>query len=372
MNTTQSQCRDFVIASERKSSECVMVKRMYVEAAGDLIAGILLSQIIYWHMPNKYGDEKLRVQREGELWLAKKRSDWWEECYITPKQYDRAIKVLETRGLVETGVFKFDGNPTNHVKPDWQKVAELWTNTEGENETSEEVKRKSPDREEGNSPKGNKEIAQTGNSKFTDGEVPLTETTAENTTETTTSGGTSSKTKPKKSNSQSKKQTKPAMHDQAVENAEIPPKLNTPEFLEAWDMFTQDRRDRDKYLTEQGVIGQLRRLKKYPLAVAIQALEEAVANGWQGTFPHKVDQQQVQQQQNHQRQQDSFNPEHQKEEGPEGWQKARDELLAATGTPPNLIEAVNKDDWDAIPQRARKNVLRRIPGHAEYIRHNGG
>lgn len=101
---------------EQISRDSIDVKRIYIDIAGDLIAGILLSQIIYWNLPNQEGRTKLRVKKHGKLWLAKGRSDWWEECRITDRQFDRAIKILEEKFLVEKKVFKFNGNPTLHIR----------------------------------------------------------------------------------------------------------------------------------------------------------------------------------------------------------------------------------------------------------------
>jgi len=101
---------------ERASRDVIDVKRCYVDIAGDLASGILLSQIIYWFLPDREGKLKLRIQREGEFWLAKSRTDWWDECRITKKQFDRAITVLRDKGLVTTKRFRFRGSPTVHIR----------------------------------------------------------------------------------------------------------------------------------------------------------------------------------------------------------------------------------------------------------------
>lgn len=85
-------------------------------AGGDICAGVLLSQIVFWNLPDKDGDEKLRVRHNGKLWLAKTRNDWWNECRLKPRQYDRSIMVLKKVGLVELAVFKFAGTPTTHIR----------------------------------------------------------------------------------------------------------------------------------------------------------------------------------------------------------------------------------------------------------------
>ncbi len=169
------------IQSERQSRDTIDVKRVYVDMSGDLVSGVLLSQIVYWHLPSNKGKTKLRVRKEGELWLAKQRSDWWDECRISPKQFDRAIVVLEKRQMVKTEVFRFDGNPTKHVRIDWDNFLTIYNailshgvdsvTWEGGNWLLTKGK-------ERYSLLGNNEIDQTG--------ISLTENTTKNTTETTT------------------------------------------------------------------------------------------------------------------------------------------------------------------------------------------
>jgi hypothetical protein len=101
---------------ERSSRDTLEVKRLYIDMAGDLVAGVVLSQIVYWHLPNREGRPKLQVERKGSLWLAKGRDEWWEECRISPKQADRALEVLEDRGLIEVRLFKFGRAPRKHIR----------------------------------------------------------------------------------------------------------------------------------------------------------------------------------------------------------------------------------------------------------------
>ncbi|TCO69549.1 hypothetical protein [Marinisporobacter balticus] len=101
---------------EQSTKDTIDFKKIYVDVAGDLIAGLLLSQLIYWYLPSKEGTTKLRVKKDGELWLAKSRTDWYEEIRISPKQYDRAIKILKEKNIVETQLFKFSGSPMIHIK----------------------------------------------------------------------------------------------------------------------------------------------------------------------------------------------------------------------------------------------------------------
>lgn len=98
------------------SFERVSARKIFIDIAGDLVTGILLSQIVYWFRPYPDGTSKLRIERDGSYWLAKRRTDWWRECRLTPKQADRALKVLERRKLVQLRVYKFKRVPTIHIR----------------------------------------------------------------------------------------------------------------------------------------------------------------------------------------------------------------------------------------------------------------
>ena len=52
---------------ELASRETIDFKMIYVDiAGGDILAGLLLSQIIFWNLPGKDGRSKLRVQKENK------------------------------------------------------------------------------------------------------------------------------------------------------------------------------------------------------------------------------------------------------------------------------------------------------------------
>jgi len=103
---------------ETSTRDTIDVKCIYIDMAlGDHVAGILLSQIVYWHLPSRRDDRtKLRVMKEGNLWLAKGREHWYAETRITSRQFDRASKILVDLGVIEKKIFKFYGNPTVHVR----------------------------------------------------------------------------------------------------------------------------------------------------------------------------------------------------------------------------------------------------------------
>ena len=110
-----TEFKDFLVW-EMYAQDTIDFKRAYVDMAGDLVSGLLLSQIVYWHLPDKQGRCKLRVWKQGLLWLAKSASDWYDEVRITSKQATRALKILESKGIITKQIFRFNGAPTTHLR----------------------------------------------------------------------------------------------------------------------------------------------------------------------------------------------------------------------------------------------------------------
>ena len=126
--------RDFIIW-EQSSRDTVDFKMAYVdmteyteadvarlggdrrasEERGDLVSGLLLSQIVYWNLPSSAGKTKLRVEIGGRLWLAKTHGDWWDEIRITEEQAKRAVKRLSDLGIIDVEYHRFNGLRTTHI-----------------------------------------------------------------------------------------------------------------------------------------------------------------------------------------------------------------------------------------------------------------
>ncbi|MDC3424375.1 hypothetical protein NC797_07625 [Aquibacillus sp. 3ASR75-11] len=104
------------ITWEKSTLDTIDVKKTYIDIAGDFMAGVLLSQIVYWYLPSKDGKSKLRVKKDGHYWIAKKRDEWYEEIRFSEANYKTAIKKLEKKNLVVRERFKFAGAPTTHVR----------------------------------------------------------------------------------------------------------------------------------------------------------------------------------------------------------------------------------------------------------------
>lgn len=116
MKTPVINSFDHFLLWEQASRDAILVKRVYIDMAGDLAAGVMLSQIIYWHLPNDEGKSRLKVEIEGEFFLVKGYGDWWEECRLTFKQARRAIEILQEKGLISIFTRKFAGAPRLHIR----------------------------------------------------------------------------------------------------------------------------------------------------------------------------------------------------------------------------------------------------------------
>lgn len=101
---------------EQSTKDTIDFKRIYADMAGDTLAGLVLSQIVFWHIPNKQGKSKLRIEKEGKKWMACNRAEWWDSTRLTPRQIDRVLQILEGKHIIEKKVFKFNGSPTMHIR----------------------------------------------------------------------------------------------------------------------------------------------------------------------------------------------------------------------------------------------------------------
>lgn len=112
---------------KKDSDGLTLVRNAYVDMAGDLTAGVMLSRLVYWHSLSKEGKRRLKVQKNGKYWIVKGYSDWHEECRISKDQAKRAVKKLLSRGLIETQVKLFYGAPTLHIRILPNGFLKAWT-----------------------------------------------------------------------------------------------------------------------------------------------------------------------------------------------------------------------------------------------------
>lgn len=107
---------------EAATRDTIDVKRCYIDITGDLVAGVLLSQIIFWFLPNRSNELKVKILKDGRYWLCKERTDWWDECRVSEYQFDRAIKELCQTGVIIKKIYKFNNTPKVHLTVDFEAL----------------------------------------------------------------------------------------------------------------------------------------------------------------------------------------------------------------------------------------------------------
>jgi len=105
----------------------VSIPKIYFDITGDFAAAAVLDEIMFWTLPNKRtGRTALRVRKEGILWLAVSRPEWWDRKRVTERQADRAIELLIEKGLIEKSIHRFNGHAQTHLRVKAQNFFEAY------------------------------------------------------------------------------------------------------------------------------------------------------------------------------------------------------------------------------------------------------
>jgi hypothetical protein len=104
-------------AMQAAAEETVGCQTIYVDIAGGLEDGFVLDELIFFTLPRpETGRSGLRVWKDGVLWMAVSRTEWWDRKRLTPKQADGAIKRLVKKELVFKEMFLFNKQKTTHLR----------------------------------------------------------------------------------------------------------------------------------------------------------------------------------------------------------------------------------------------------------------
>jgi hypothetical protein len=103
-------------AIQKASEEKIGVQRIYIDIAGDIEAAFVLDEIIFFTLPRERGISGLRVWKDGVLWMAVQRAEWWKRKRLTPRQADTAISKLLEQNLIIKMVTKFNGQNAMHLR----------------------------------------------------------------------------------------------------------------------------------------------------------------------------------------------------------------------------------------------------------------
>lgn len=109
------------LRSASSGRNAVNVQLLYIDVNdGNVVDGLLFSQIMYWHEYDERGRRRLRVQRDDHFWLAKHYNEWWEECRIDERAARDSIDRMVKRGLLIKAVYGFAGKPTVHIRLNYE------------------------------------------------------------------------------------------------------------------------------------------------------------------------------------------------------------------------------------------------------------
>lgn len=105
-------------AMKLANDDTVSIPKIYYDiTGGDHAAAAILDEILFWTLPNKKrAMTALRVRKDGVLWLAVSRAEWWERKRLSERQADRGIEVLEGLGLIVKDRFRFNGHAQTHLR----------------------------------------------------------------------------------------------------------------------------------------------------------------------------------------------------------------------------------------------------------------
>lgn len=182
---------------ERTTNDTIDFKKIYADMAEDTLAGLVLSQLVYWHMPSKQGTSKMRVNKQGKQWVAVRRYEWWESTRLEPRQVDRVLKILLGKGLIEKATWLFDGLRTLHIRIVEKKFMELWQELTANPPVNPFIEKEKPSEKadeptklrNGDLSTPNYEtvisVLPIGDFGVTKNDTPITETTTETTTKNT-------------------------------------------------------------------------------------------------------------------------------------------------------------------------------------------
>lgn len=104
-------------AFQKAFEDKIGVQKIYIDIAGDIESAFILDEIIFFTLPQPDKPKSaLRIWKDGVLWMAVSRSEWWERKRLTARQADRAIEKLLEKNLIFKTLHRFKGQATTHLR----------------------------------------------------------------------------------------------------------------------------------------------------------------------------------------------------------------------------------------------------------------
>ena len=143
------------------------VEKIIADIAGGLVDGIILDYILWWASDDEFGNPRMKLVRDGELWVFISNSAWWQKFRITEKQAKSATRRLEESGLIFRKRARIgDGTISPIYRMNWpvflQKYEVAVANIQATDELGTYKKRMAKGNEADQSAKGQNQFGQKG------------------------------------------------------------------------------------------------------------------------------------------------------------------------------------------------------------------
>lgn len=104
-------------AIQKASEDKIGCQKIYVDMTDDIKAALVLDEIIFFTLPRATtGKSALRIFKNGYLWMAVRRSEWWDRKRLKKREADLAIEKLEKLNLIIKAAHRFNSLPTVHLR----------------------------------------------------------------------------------------------------------------------------------------------------------------------------------------------------------------------------------------------------------------
>lgn len=103
-------------AIQKASEDRIGCQKIYIDMTGDIEAAFVLDELVFYSLPRNGQKSALRIWKDGYLWMAVQRAEWWERKRLTARQADTAIEKLQKQNLIVKSVHKFNGQTTVHLR----------------------------------------------------------------------------------------------------------------------------------------------------------------------------------------------------------------------------------------------------------------
>ena len=115
---------------EQLTHDSIDLKKAYIDmAGGNILAGLFISQVVFWELPNRSGADKKTIKMNGKLWIIKTSQQWYEETRLKEKQLLRCVEFWKEKKVIYVEVHHFIGKKSRYICLNKNKFIGLLVNS---------------------------------------------------------------------------------------------------------------------------------------------------------------------------------------------------------------------------------------------------